>query len=90
MKIAGVEEGISVRGLAQVGSRDLYGVNIAYSLHCSSFFGLPFRILSIELVKPITPAKTPNSNKPIKMLREFRTTHQTRNDNTLYRTETTV
>ena len=38
----------------------------------------------------ITPAKTPNSNKPIKMLREFRTRQQTRNDNTLYRTETTA
>ena len=23
-----------------------------YSLHCSSFLGLPFRFLSIELVKP--------------------------------------
>ena len=23
-----------------------------YSLHCSSFLGLPFRILNIELVKP--------------------------------------
>ena len=23
-----------------------------YSLHCRSFLGLPFRILSIELVKP--------------------------------------
>ena len=23
-----------------------------YSLHCSSFFGLPFRILNIDLVKP--------------------------------------
>ena len=23
-----------------------------YSLHCSSFFGLPFRTLNIELVKP--------------------------------------
>ena len=23
-----------------------------YSLHCSSFLGLPFRILTIELVKP--------------------------------------
>ena len=44
---------------------------------------------SEQMIK-ITPAKTPNSNKPIKMLREFRTTHQTRNDNTLYRTETTV
>ena len=30
----------------------------------------------------ITPAKTPNSNKPIKMLREFRTRQQARNDNT--------
>ena len=25
---------------------------IAYSLHCSSFLGLPFRILNIDLVKP--------------------------------------
>ena len=23
-----------------------------YSLHCNSFWGLPFRILNIELVKP--------------------------------------
>ena len=35
----------------------------------------------IEIIK-ITPAKTPNSNKPTKMLREFRTRQQTRNDNT--------
>ena len=26
--------------------------NTTYSLHCTSFLGLPFRILSIELVKP--------------------------------------
>ena len=25
---------------------------IAYSLHCSSFLGLPFRILNTEMVKP--------------------------------------
>ena len=28
--------------------------NPAYSLHCSSFLGLPFRVLCIELVKPKT------------------------------------
>ena len=54
-------------------------------------------ILLTELSKAITLAfclnytsEDPNSNKPIKMLREFRTNTQTRNDNTLYRTETTV
>ena len=26
-----------------------------YSLHCSSFLGLPFRIPNLELVKPKTP-----------------------------------
>ena len=26
--------------------------SLTYSLHCSSFLGLPFRILNIELVKP--------------------------------------
>ena len=31
------------------GSWDLVST---YSLHCSSFLGLPFRILSTELVKP--------------------------------------
>ena len=28
------------------------GFKYTYSLHCSSFWGLPFGILSIELVKP--------------------------------------
>ena len=27
-------------------------VALTYSLHCSSFLGLPYRILSLELVKP--------------------------------------
>ena len=27
-------------------------VNPTYSLHCSSFLGLPYRILNIDLLKP--------------------------------------
>ena len=29
-----------------------FGFRSTYSLHCSSFWGLPFRILNIDLVKP--------------------------------------
>ena len=29
-----------------------HGLTITYTLHCSSFLGLPVRILSIKLVKP--------------------------------------
>ena len=28
------------------------GLGFTYSLHCSSFLGLPFRILNVKLVKP--------------------------------------
>ena len=28
------------------------GLGVTYSLHCSSFLGLPYRILIIRLVKP--------------------------------------
>ena len=36
------------------GGRDptLNPISPTYSLHCSSFWGLPFRILNIDLVKP--------------------------------------
>ena len=30
----------------------VYGLGFTYSLHCSSFLGLPFRILNTKLVKP--------------------------------------
>ena len=30
----------------------IMGLPIVYSLHCSSFLGLPFRILNTKLVKP--------------------------------------
>ena len=39
---AGLVFGVHIPGL----------VFITCCLHCSSFFGLPFRILNIELVKP--------------------------------------
>ena len=34
------------------GCESLRPRSLTYSLHCSSFLGLPFRILSIQLVKP--------------------------------------
>ena len=39
----------------------------AYSLHGSSFLGLPFRILNIELVKP-TKGTTMETLNPISIL----------------------
>ena len=30
----------------------LFVTRLTHSLHCSSFLGLPFRILNIDLVKP--------------------------------------
>ena len=30
----------------------LFGLGLTSSLHCSSFLGVPFKILNIELVKP--------------------------------------
>ena len=34
------------------GAFGLEGLRVTYSLHCSSFLGLPFRILNVKLVKP--------------------------------------
>ena len=34
------------------GGSTLYSYGLTYSLHCSSFLGLPYRILIIYLVKP--------------------------------------
>ena len=50
--------------------------NITYSLHCSSFLGLPFRILHIELVKPKkgTTMETIGKGQGPKILR-FRLSH---------------
>ena len=35
-----------------MGFRGVHSLRVAWSLHCSSFLGLPFRIHNIELVKP--------------------------------------
>ena len=42
----------SVEGLAVEISVKPIVTCSTYSLHCSSFLGLPFRILNIDLVKP--------------------------------------
>ena len=34
------------------GFREVIGLDLYYSLHCSSFLGLPCRILNIDLAKP--------------------------------------
>ena len=41
-----------------------YAVNPTYRLHCSSFVGLPFKILNIRVVKPQKGATTETIGKP--------------------------
>ena len=52
--LSGVQHLLTMSGEEKAGQqRDLgFIIGCTYSLHCSCFLGLPYRVLSIKLVKP--------------------------------------
>ena len=43
---------------------EVLSLEVTYSLHCSSFLGLPFRLLNINLVKPKKGTSMETVGKP--------------------------